>query len=95
MGKYILPNTERIETTRARFVDELLLGARDVQHLGRDSRFYEVRQNEHPVGHQNSGSLWNRKRTVKAVLTRSGYLEFGQALVAETVTDVGEEELAF
>ena len=35
------------------------------------------------------------KRTVKAVLRRSGYLEFGQALVAETVANVGQEELAF
>jgi hypothetical protein len=34
------------------------------------------------------------KRTVKAVLTRLGYLEFGQALVAETVANVGQEELA-
>jgi hypothetical protein len=42
--------------------------------------------------------LWNplsRKRTVKAVLTRSRYLEFGQALVAEAVANVGQEELAF
>jgi hypothetical protein len=37
----------------------------------------------------------NRKRTAKAVLTRSGYLEFGQALVGETVANVGQEELAF
>ena len=36
-----------------------------------------------------------RKRTVKAVLTRSSYLEVGQALIAETVANVGQEELAF
>jgi putative transposase len=35
------------------------------------------------------------KRTVKAVLTRSSYLEFGQALVADTVANVGQKELAF
>jgi hypothetical protein len=32
---------------------------------------------------------------VKAVLTRLSYLEFGQVLVAETVANVGQEELAF
>lgn len=36
-----------------------------------------------------------RKRTVKAVLTRSSYLEVGQALIAETVANIGQEELAF
>jgi hypothetical protein len=35
-----------------------------------------------------------RKRTVKAVLTRSSYLEVGQALIAETIANVGQEELA-
>ena len=43
----------------------------------------------------SAGTASNRKRTVKAVLTRSNYLEFGQALIAETVANVGQEELAF
>jgi len=39
--------------------------------------------------------IYECKRTAKAVLTRSSYLEFGQALVVATVANVGQEELAF